>query len=82
MFVGTDNGFDAQSIAITAENTKRLVVRLSDKLVDLDKPVAISVNGKELFAEKVNRSAREIVKSLDQRADPASVATASVTLKL
>ncbi|MDP6794741.1 MAG: transglutaminase domain-containing protein [Verrucomicrobiota bacterium] len=73
---------DAQSIAITAENTKRLVVRLSDKLVDLDKPVAISVNGKELFAEKVNRSAREIVKSLDQRADPASVATASVTLKL
>ena len=73
---------DGQSIAIIAENTPRLIVRLSDKLVDLDKPVAILVNGKEQFSGKVKRSAREIIKSLDQRADPASIATASVTLKL
>ena len=48
----------------------------------LDKPVTILVNGKEHFSERVKRSAREIIKSLNQRADPASVATASVSLKL
>ena len=73
---------DGQSIAIVAENIKHLVVRLSDRLLDLDKPVTILVNGNEHFSGTVKRSAREIIKSLDQRADPASVATASVPLKL
>jgi len=73
---------DGQSIEIAAENTPRLIVRLSDHLVDLDKPVTISVNGEEKFSGTVKRSAREIINSLDQRADPASAATASVTLKL
>ena len=75
-------GVDGQFIAIEAENTPRLVVRLSDQLVDLDKPVTISVNGEKKFSGTVKRSAREIINSLDQRADPASAATASVTLKL
>ena len=73
---------DGQAINITAEKTPRLIVRFSDQLLDLDKPVMITVNGEEKFSGKVKRSAREIIKSLEQRADPASVATASVTLKL
>ena len=73
---------DGQAIAIKAENTKRLVVRLSDQLVDLDKPVTISVNGEEKFSGQLKRSAREIIKSLNERADPTSAASASVTLKL
>ena len=73
---------NGQTITITAEKTERLAVRLSDQLIDLDKPVMITVNGEEVFSGKVKRSAREIIKSLDQRADSASVATASVTLKL
>ena len=73
---------DGQAINITAEKTPRLIVRFSDQLLDLDKPVTITVNGEEKFNGTVKRSAREIIKSLHQRADPASVATASVTLKL
>ena len=44
--------------------------------------MTISVNGEKKFSGTVKRSAREIINSLDQRADPASAATASVTLKL
>jgi hypothetical protein len=73
---------DGQAITITAENTKRLVVRLSDQLVNLDAPLSITVNGEEKFSGQVKRSAREIISSLDQRADPASAATASVTVNL
>ena len=78
---GISAGVNGQTIAGTAENTPRLIVRLSDKLVDLDKPVSITVNGEEKFSGSVRRSAKEIIKSLGQRADPASAATASVTLK-
>ena len=58
------------------------MVRLSDQLLNLDKPVMITVNGEEKFSGKVKRSAREIIKSLEQRGDLASIATATVTVKL
>ncbi len=71
---------DGQTIRITAENTPQLIVRLSDSLVNLDYPITVIVNGKEQFHGKVNRSAQEIVQSLQQRADPSSAALASITL--
>ena len=73
---------DGQTINITAEKTPRLVVRLSDQLLNLDKPMMITVNGEEKFSGKVKRSAREIIKSLEQRGDLASIATATVMVKL
>ena len=73
---------DGQTINITAEKTPRLVVRLSDQLLNLDKPIMITVNGEEKFSGKVKRSAREIIKSLEQRGDLASIATATVMVKL
>ena len=71
-----------QTIRIAAENTTQFIVRLSDSLVSLDHPITIIVNGKEQFRGKVNRSAREIVQSLQQRADPSSAALASITINL
>lgn len=73
---------DGQSITIITEKTKRLVVRLSDQLVNLDESVSITVNGEEKFNGKVKRSVREIIKSLGQRGDPSSVAMASVIVNL
>ena len=73
---------DGQTIRIAAENTPQLIVRLSDSLVNLDHPITVIVNGKEQFRGKVNRSAREISQSLQQRADPSSAALANITLNL
>jgi hypothetical protein len=70
------------TIRINTEKVSHLIIRLSDHLLDLDKQIKISVNGQKKFSGKVKRSAREIIKSLDQRADPTSVATAIVSLKL
>lgn len=55
---------DGQTIRIAAENAPQFIVRLSDLLVNLDHPITIIVNGKEQFRGKVNRSAWEIVHSL------------------
>ena len=70
------------TISIDTEKVSHLTIRLSDQLLDLDKEIKISVNGQKKFTGKVKRSVKEIITSLGQRADPKSVATASVSLKL
>lgn len=70
------------TISIDTEKVSHLTIRLSDQLLDLNKEIKISVNGQKKFIGKVKRSVREIITSLGQRADPKSVATASVSLKL
>ena len=73
---------EGNTIRINTEKVSHLNIRLSDHLLDLDNQIKISVNGQDKFNSKVKRSALEIINSLDQRADPTSVATASVSLKL
>tara|TARA_B110000037_G_scaffold178192_1_gene203819 strand:+ start:7347 stop:9677 length:2331 start_codon:yes stop_codon:yes gene_type:complete len=69
-----------QTIEIEAEGIEQLTLRLSDVLLDLDQPVVVTVNGKEQFSGKVTRSVQAIWNSLNERADPKSVATATVEL--
>jgi dienelactone hydrolase len=69
-----------QTITLTGTVPAGTIVRLSDRLVDLDKPVRVVVNGRKAFAGKVPRTATAIVTSLEERLDPASVATALVRL--
>jgi len=69
-----------QTITLTGTVPAGTIVRLSDRLVDLDKPVRVAVNGRKAFAGKVPRTAAAIVTSLEERLDPASAATALVRL--
>jgi len=67
---------DKNTITIDAPDVARLTVRLNDRLVDLDQPVKVILNGKNVFDGKVTRQANAILKSLQQRADPQSAAVA------
>lgn len=69
---------------ITLENSwaPRVILRLHDRLLDLDRPVKVVCNGKPLFEGKVARQADCILESLRQRADPHSAATAILELPL
>lgn len=71
---------DGQTILVTGEAPASLRLRLSDALVDLDQPLTVSVNGRSAFAGLVPRRASEILASLEERADPATVATAVVVV--
>ena len=55
-------------------------LRLSDKLLDLDQPVKVTVNGKDLVPAKVQRTAAAILESLEERADLPAAATALMVL--
>lgn len=72
---------DQQSIQITGDIPKVLTLRLSDQLIDLDRPIRVSVNGRQLFEDKVHRDARSILDSLEDRADGPSAATATLALR-
>lgn len=67
---------EGQTIQIDAEGSPKLVLRLSDALVDLDQPIVVKVGSEERFRGKVPRQAQAILTSLSQRADPAAAATA------
>jgi hypothetical protein len=63
-------------ITLDAPDVPRLILRLHDRLVDLDQPIKVLLNGQTVFEGKVTRQADAILKSLQQRADPHSAATA------
>lgn len=71
---------DGQTIALTGKVPAGLMLRLSDRLVDLDAPVSVTVNGQRVFHGRVARTAAAIKTSLAERFDPASAATATLTL--
>ncbi len=69
-----------QTITLTGSVPAGTVVRLSDRLLNLDQRVRVVVNGRKAFDGRVQRTAAAIVQSLQDRLDPSSAATASVTL--
>ncbi|MGW8190335.1 hypothetical protein [Sphingomonas hankookensis] len=75
-----DARVEGQAITIDGAVPAGLELRLSDRLVDLDRPVRVTVNGRRVFAGKVPRTAAAIVRSLEERADPAAAATAMLRL--
>ena len=71
---------DGQVIRLQTTGVERLRLRLNDALLDLDRAIRVVLDGEELPAVEVTRSARAIYESLQQRLDPASVATAVIDL--
>ncbi len=70
--------------AISVESSPdvdELTIYLDDSMCDLDAPVTVSWNGTEVHSGPVPRSAAAVLRSLAERADPASLHTAHVTVK-
>ena len=67
---------EGNRINLDAPDVTRITLRLHDRLVNLDQEIQVRINGKLVFAGKVSRQADAILKSLQQRADSDSAATA------
>jgi predicted esterase len=70
------------AIEISTEEVKELRVYLDDAMVDLDKPVTITVNGKKLHDGVVKRSMDVLIEEAHKRHDSSMLYTAFVDLKL
>ena len=69
-----------QVIEITGE-VKEITVRLNDGLLNLDEEITVKLNGEEKFKGKVKRSVEWMWKSLHERPDVKSMATAGLEIK-
>lgn len=69
---------EGQTILLTGQVPPAFELRLSDALLDLDRPVTVRVNGREVFAGPVRRTAAVLAESLEERLDAASAAMAIV----
>lgn len=72
---------DDQTIRLSGETGTAVILRLSDALLDLDRPVTVQVDDREVFSGRVPRTSEAIRQSLEERADPRSAATALLTVR-
>ena len=69
-----------QQIDIESRDVTELMVRLHDDLIDLDQIITIRFNGETVFRGQVARRMTTMLRSLEERADPASVFMAEVAV--
>lgn len=72
---------DLQRIMLEGDVPEGIRIRLSDQLVDLDQPVRVTVNGKEVFNGTVERNPDVLKATLAERLDPASAACAEIVVE-
>lgn len=65
-------------ITLEGDVPEKITLHLSDTLVNLDKPVTVTINGKQAFKAKVDRTAAAIRTALQSRPDPAVCPTATL----
>jgi len=70
------------AIEISTEEVRELRVYLDDAMVDLDKPVTITVNGRKLHDATVKRSMDVLIEEAHKRRDRSMLFSASVDLKV
>jgi hypothetical protein len=72
-----------QTVEVTkAEGVDKLIVRLDDRMMDLDQPVTVKRNGDFLFTGTAPRNIATIVKTLVGYGDPKLVFSADVQIKI
>ena len=62
-------------------NDVSIRVYLNDKLLDLEKPVTVTCNGKQRFSGKLSRSVEVMMRSLAERGDPNYMFSAEVLIE-
>ena len=70
-----------QEIVIKGAGETPLTLFLNDKLLDLDEPVKVFLDDREVYNGKLVRTQEAIQQSLEQRLDPEMAATAIISLK-
>jgi hypothetical protein len=63
-----------------AEGVKTVTLMLNDEMLDLDRPIAITMNGRELFKGNVPRTIAVMRLTLVERGDPLLMFSGSVTI--
>jgi len=73
---------DGQTIDVTSERVGRVTIRLSDAMLDLDRPITVTSGDKTLFRGSVERTIGVLAKTLAERGDFKGMFSGEVTVDL
>jgi hypothetical protein len=73
---------DANAINVEAKGVQQLGIYLNDKMLNLDAPVRIRVNGQVLWQKPVRRSLEVLLEEVRTRADRSMIFSGRVVLNL
>jgi hypothetical protein len=71
-----------QQVELQSADVTKVRVRLDDRMLDLDKPVTITANGKQAFQGTIPRTIATIAQTLSERGDPAGTFCGEVEVTL
>jgi len=71
-----------QTITLQPSGAGQLIIRLNDRMLDLDKVVTVALQSKELYKGVVARSISTLAKTLAERGDPVSMFSAEIVVTL
>lgn len=72
---------DGNRITILKNDYPTLYVNLNDDMIDLDEPVAVVLDGKEIFRGRVKRRASHIAATAEERCDPRYIFSARLEIR-
>jgi hypothetical protein len=64
---------EGQHFDVQAGDLRHVIIRVNDRMLDLDQPVTVTSQGKTLYKGRVERSIRVLAATLAERGDPASI---------
>ncbi|MCP4377279.1 MAG: hypothetical protein GY794_14020 [bacterium] len=70
-----------QTIDLQTDKTSQLIIRLNDKMLDLDKLVTVTSKGKILHEARFVRTIGTLAKTIAQRGDPSSIFSAEIIIR-
>jgi len=68
------------TVVVTSQGIGSLVIHLNDQLADLERPVTVRHNGKEVFSGMVKRTLTTMLETLGEQGDPNQYYTAKIRL--
>jgi len=71
-----------QQFDVQAGGINHLIIRMNDRMLNLDEDVTVASQGKELYKGRIGRSIGTMAKTLAERGDPASVFSGEIVVAL
>ena len=71
-----------QQFDVHAGKINQLIIRVNDRMLNLDEDVTVTSQAKELYKGRIQRSIGTLAKTLDQRGDPAAIFSGEIVVTL
>jgi len=72
---------NGQTIDLQLRGQNDISIRVNDRMMNLDKEIRVTSNGKELFSGPVKRSIATLAQTLAERGDPQSIFSVEICIK-